>query len=308
MSADELAATEVRRLSREADRTATVTLGALWEPASGDAAAVTKEVTVQIDAGTPGTPDILRIDQGPSFHESIILTLSVYRLIAGGTDAEGDPQSERFVVNPGGAGHNKVSVDRAELGAVLARNRPIEMARSRRLVALEQRAPALHFSPADRLAHFEEKWVAETVNVRIDGIVSKVASRAVMLLTGRDHVALWVRKDDLTVGPGRILGSVLAVAIVRPDKVRSRHDVLVPGSLVVASDAYLKNSFGEGPERTLILDVAQIRKIVATIAREEGREAALALFERLVDRSAAIRRERGLRGKTGALRACAAHG
>lgn len=182
------------------------------------------------------------------------------------------------------------------------------MGRARRLVALEQRPPASHLSGPDRIALFQEKWTADTVNLRLDSIVSKVSSRAVMLLTGRDHVALWVRKEDLTAGPDRVLGSPLAAAIVRPESTRARHDILVPGSSAAAGDAYLKNSFGSGPERTLILDVAQVRKIVAVMPLEETREAALLLFERLVDRSAALGRERCTRTKTGVLRVQAGHG
>lgn len=181
----------------------------------------------------------------------------------------------------------------------------MEMARSYRLVALERRPPTIHLPIAERIALFEDRSIAEGVNLRIDAIALKVASRAVMLLTGRDHVALWVRKDDLLVGPDRIMGSPLAAAIVRPEGGGSRQHVLVPGSAAAAGDAFIKNSFGSGAERSLILDLAQIRKIIAATS-EEARETALMLFEKLVDRSAAIGRERLSRGKAGALRAYAA--
>jgi hypothetical protein len=307
MSADELAATEVRRLVREAERTAVVTLDALWEPSSGGATAkVTKAVTVQVDAGAPGAPDILRIDQGATFHESIVLGPRVYSAIAGGGTA--DTPSERFVINPGILGHDKVSVDRAALAEILLRKRPLEMARSLRLLALEQRPPASRFSAAERIAHFEEKWIAETVNLRIDAVLAKVPSRAVMLLTGRDQVALWVREEDMSIGPDRIPGSAFATAIVRPDTRRTRHDVLVPASGVAAGNSYVRNSFGSGPERTLILDVAQIRKMIIGMAQQEAREAALTLFERVIARSAVLGRERVTRGKMSTLRINAAHG
>ena len=305
MSPDELAATEVRRRSREAERGDGLTLDGLWEPASGDAA-VTKAVTIRVETGTPGTPDILRIDQGTAFHESVLLSPPAYRLIAGGIEADGAVSNDRYTVLPGGPGSDTVSLGRAELAAIVAGERPVEMARSRRLVALEQRPPAIHLPVAERIAQFAEKWTAEIVNARVDAVVSKVASRAVMLLTGRDHVALWVRRDDLIVGPDRILGSSLAAAIVRPDGARSRPTVLVPGSNAATGDAFLKNSFGSGPERTLILDVAQIRKLVAAMQSEDAREAAVLLFDRLVHRSAAIGRERLARGKTSALRDSAA--
>jgi hypothetical protein len=307
MSADELAATEVRRLLREAERTAVLTLDALWEQSSGGKTVeVTRPVTVQVDAGAPGAPDILRIDQGTTFHESIVLAPPVYRAIAGG-DA-GDAPSRRFVVNPGSLGHDKVSVDRVALAEIVFRKRPLEMARSRRLVALEQHLPTSHFSVAERIAHFEEKWIAEIVNLQIDAVLASVPSRAVMVLTGRDQVALWVRREDVSIGPNRILGSAFAAAIVRPGATRTRDDVLVPKSGVAAGDSYLRNSFGSGPERTLILDVAQIRKMIVGMAQQETRDAALTLFERLIDRSAVVGRERATRGKPSVLRIYAAHG
>ena len=303
MSAEELAATEVRRLARNAELMAALTLDSLWEPLGSDSPVpTTKALTVQVYAGVPGSPDILRLDEGTTFHETILLGLPVYRLLAGGGDGGG---SERFVVKPGGNGYDRVSVDRAELAAIMMRERPDDMVRAARLVALEQRSPVSQ-SATERVAHFEARWIAETVNTRIDAIVAKLSSRAVMLLAGRDHAALWVRKEDLMVGPGRILASPFAAAIVRPETHQARFDVLVPGSGAAGADAYLKNSFGSGPERSLILDVAQVRKTVAAMDSEEARGAALAFFEGLVDRSAAIGRERRSRRTTGLVRARAA--
>ena len=307
MSADELAATEVRRLFREAERAAVATLDALWEQSSGgNTVAMTKAVTVQVDAGAAGAPDILRIDQGATFHESIVLGLSVYRTIAGGS--AGGALSERFVITPGSLGRDKVSVDRAALAAIMRRKRPVEMARSCRLVAVEQHPHASRFSAAERIAQFEEKWVAETVNLQIDAVLAMVPSRAVMLLTGRDQVALWVRMEDVAIGPDRLLGSAFAAAIVRPGAPRTRHDVSVPESDVAAGNSYHRNSFGSGPERTLILDVAQIRKMIGGMARQEAREAALSHFARVIARSAVVGRERVTRGKMSVVRIKAGHG
>ena len=293
MSPDELAATEVRRLTREAGRRGLDVLDALWEPMAG--AATTREVTIRIDpAVAPQTAATLKVSQGSTFHETILLVPAAYRLIAGGAadSATMKPMPARFVVSTGAAGYDTVSVDRAALAAIVARHRSIEMARARRLVGAEKPGASPSREALDRqILVFEAHWTAETISARIDAAVTRNASRVMLLMAGKDHVALWVRKDDLGSGPGRILGSPLAAAIVRPERRKPQRE-LPPA--FERSAVYLGNTFGAGPERRLVLDVGRLRKMIPRLPKAE-QEQALGLFDRLLDRCAAIGKDRATR-------------
>jgi hypothetical protein len=298
MSADELVATETRRLSREADQGNLTGIESLWEPAAGSSIPpATKTVTVRVDTAPNGSHDILRVSHDSGFHESVILTATNLRALAGG-DSPG-PAPDRFIVKPSTPSQGAVSVDLATLAEIIGRARPLEMARVRRMLAAERIDPAQNRLPVEaRIQHFAARWQAEAIALRINKAIATVSSRAILLLAGRDHVALWVRKEDLAVGPGRLLGSALAPAIVRSGGIETK--------AVGSVDHYIENSYGSGPERSLVLDVARLRKVIGALAQDSERDAAFAILDHLIKRSGAIRRERATRGKPAVLRMYAA--
>ena len=297
MSPDELAATEARRLSREAKQGRQVALVALCESPAGGGPAQTSEVTLCIDHPVaPGMAEILRVSRRSSFYESVVLTPPAYRLIAGGIADVADARAgtpERFTLGSGGHGVDRLTVDRAALFAMMEQERPVEAARARRLLDLEAQGPTRR-SLAERVQTFEAQWRVEVLQRSIEGTVSKVSSRTLYLMAGRNRVVLWTRKSDFRAMPG-ILQSAMAAAVVR-----SRHRPARPimtGQAALAEDAvaYLQNTFGTGPERRLVLDLAVLGNTLAALPSVEEQEAALALLRQLAERHLIIARQRRTR-------------
>jgi hypothetical protein len=303
MSQDQLAATEARRISREAEPKDRLSLSALWESAPGRPAKdrVTKHVNLEIEPPpAAGGGGILRIFEGQAFKETILLTPAVYRLIAGGQDpaAAGRDLSGRFILKAGGNGSDCVSVERAALASIMLTIRPVEMARACRLAAAEPRGPAKSAAPANQLiALFTQRWEVDITHAAVDEAVAKVPSRILHLIAGKDLVSLTIRKEELTVGENGVFKSPLAAAIVRPPE----HPL--PSAIIVAGDAdayrdrdapFLQNTFGTGSVRRLVLDVAKLRDAIATLT-PEAREASLMLLDRLVQRAAELNREQAPR-------------
>ena len=303
MSQDELAATEARRISREAEPKERLTLPALWESAPGGPPKdpVTKQVHLEIEPSPAGKGDgILRIFEGQAFEETILLTPAVYRLVAGGRDpaAANTDLSGRFVLKAGGNGLDRVSVERETLASIMRTVCPVEMARAFRLVATEPRGPAKSAALANQLVTlFTQRWEIDIIHAAVDAAVARVPSRILHLIAGKDLVSLTVRKEELTVGESGVFRSPLATAIVRPPEPQR------PSSLIVAGDAevyrdrdapFLQNTFGTGPVRRLVLDVAKLRDAVTALTAE-AREASLNLLGLLVQRAAELNLEQARR-------------
>jgi hypothetical protein len=293
MSSEELAATEAKRRSRETETVNLATLPARWEPASGDAGSTTtKSVAVKVDP-TPGPEDVLRFSEGSAFQESIILNSDVYRVLAGGAieRAGGAGEADRFVIHAGAAGYDRVCVDRGMLAALVASERPVEMARARRLVAMERRTRATTpSSDEEKIAAFARLWEADKLRAAVDTALAKVPSRTMLLLVGKDQVALWVRKEELVVGPEGVLASPLAEALVRPPVLALRPTLFVQGDGATFRDRdarFVQSTFGSGPTRGLVLDAAKLRDVIVAL-EPEPRQAALALLDRLIARSAEL--------------------
>jgi len=291
MSSEELAATEAKRRSRETETVGLATLPARWTPSSNEAgAATTRGVAEKVDP-TPGSDDVLRFSEGSSFQESIILTPDIYRAIASKDGDRGDrpDEAERFVIHPGGVGTDRVCVERAALASLLDRERPVDMARARRLaIQARRQRPKTPLSEEERTAAFARLWETDKLQAAIDATLAKVPSRTMLLLVGKDRVAFWVRKEDLIIGPEGVLASPLATAIVRPPPLALRPTIFVQGDSALFRDRdarFIQNTFGSGPIRGLVLDAAKLRDTITTL-EPDARQATLALLDRLIARSA----------------------
>ncbi|MGD0634235.1 MAG: hypothetical protein ABSA13_08160 [Beijerinckiaceae bacterium] len=303
MSQDEIAATEARRISREAEPKERLSLSALWESAPGAPAKdpVTKHVNLEIEPpSVAGGGGILRIFEGQAFKETILLTPAVYRLIAGGQDptAAGKDLSGRFVLKAGGNGLDRVSVESGALASIMRTVSPVEMARAFRLVAMEPRGPVKSAALTNQLITlFTQRWEVDMIHTAVDEAVAKVPSRILHLIAGKDLVSLTIRKEELTVGENGVFKSPLAAAIVRPPAPPP------PSAIIVAGDAgtyrdrdapFLQNTFGTGPVRRLVLDVAKLRDAIAALT-PEAQDASLMLLDRLVQRAAELNKEQAPR-------------
>lgn len=302
MSQDELAATEARRISREAGPDERLRLSALWESAP-DAPAkdpVTKYVNLEIEPSPAAKGDgILRIFEGQAFEETILLTPAVYRLVAGGQDptATGKDLSGRFVLKAGGNGLGRVSVEREALASIMQAVCPIEMERAFRLVATEPRGPAKSTALPNLVTLFTQRWELDMIHAAVDDAVAKVPSRMLHLIAGKDLVSLAVRKEELIVGENGVFRSPLAAAIVRPPELPRCSTLIVAGDADMYRDRdapFLQNTFGTGPVRSLVLDMAKLRDAMAALT-PEARQAALDLLDLLVQRAAELNREHARR-------------
>lgn len=293
---EELGGTEIRNRSREAASGVQSELDAVWEPTDGGAATI-QVVSAQVMRAAAGTSDTLAISHGQAFRETLILTPPVYRLLAGGHPDEGERTgalAQRFTINPGGAGSDAVSTAREALASLVAVERPQEMARARRLVALEHNQPkTLRLPLHKRIALFEQRWSAEAINARIDAAVSIVASRTILLMTGRDQVALWVRKD--LAEDCRLLTPALSTAVLNAPARQVGFDPLITLMQVENDGSPFSRSHGRGQERELLVDLTRFRKAVAAMEAEADRNAALLALEDIAARSGMIARQRQVR-------------
>ncbi len=293
MSSVELTAIETRRRTREGGETDRNEIEAFWASTADDgagAAAASKMVTVRLDPGAAGARDALTFSHDPSWRETILLTPAVYRLLAGGQldDADGAATPrERFILGADGPTSETVSASREAVAQIVGQERPRDMIRARRLFDLERLKPASLRLPVERrVALFAERWVAEDIKGRIDAAVAGVSSRAMLLMTGRDQVALWIRPGDLVQNASRFLQADLAPSILLP-KATPRKE---PST--AEHDAYAAVGHGTGPERVLLVDLARFRKTVCLMDRDEDRDIALEALRDMTLRDAVIAQER----------------
>ena len=291
MSASELEAGAHRR-SKDIQTVDGVQLEALWEQTTGERTATTHPLTMQVNKGVNSSLDTMTLSQGSTFSETIALNPVVYRLLAGG-HGEGaertETLAERFVLSSGQPGFEKVSVDRHALVQRIELERPVEMARAHRLLALERLKPAtLRLPVSKRTALFVERWKVEDIDSRIDATVRAVPSRALLLMAGRDQVALWLGREKLTAD-SRLLQPDLAGSILRPvASAVAVSPVVTAKAQAQEVDLYLSISHRSGSERVLLVDLTQFRKAVQMLEAEEDRSSAIAALGEMVSRSAVL--------------------
>ncbi len=282
-------------------------LEGVWEPIGGGAQPpVTKPLTVRFEAATIPSRDTLTVLQGSTWQEAIVLTPLTYRLLAGGQgedEARPSALNERFVI-VSDAGGERISTDRVALAAFVAQTRPAEMDRAARLHDRERlHLPTARLALSKRLRLFADRWTAEDLDLRVDAAVSRAPSRTVLLMTGRDHVALWVRPADLA-GVARILEPDLAAAILRPAGAAAAqpHPMIQPSASPLEADLFGAVGHGSGPERVLLIDLKYFRKSIVGMPTDAQRDAALVALENMVSRSAVVGDERNARLRRGAAR------
>ncbi len=288
MSPEEIQAAELRRQAREVIEPEQLDLEATWENAAGEAeACVGRPITVRIEEGEAALQDALLVAQGSTFQERIALTPAVYRLLAGGRDDSSLSPADHFVIDPGKPGFDKVTTARAPLAARIARERPGEMARARRLLERERSKPATLRLPVDRrIALFVDGWTAEDVDLRVDAAVANVRSRAMLLMARRDQVALRVREGDLAEDGLQMLAPSLAAAVLKPHHLPRRIDPTIVGAATRRKPTFFQSvSHGSGCDRLLLLDLARFRKVLCGLPDEESRADGLNALHTIVARS-----------------------
>ena len=293
MSPEKLRA-EVRRGSSVSPVQA-VELEAVWETAEEGAAASSRTITVRLDdASQAGSDDTMVLTQGSSFRETIILDPSTYRLLAGGRSEDGknaQVPTDCFIITSGKPGVGQVSTERGALLAHVESERPLQVARARRLLDLERSEPAtLRLAAAERVALFAARWKAEALEARINDAVAYAPSRAMLLMAQRDHVALRLRREDLE--GSRLLHPELAEAILLPKSApAAAHPLVASAPDCQGVDPYRSSTHGSGPERMLLLDLSRFRKAVQTLASEDEQNAAVTTLAEMVGRSALLTQE-----------------
>ncbi len=302
MSAVQMPATGPGRQHKDAESEHSQIDG-LWEQVGvEDQPAVTKPLTVRFEVAQ--SADTMTILSGTTFKEAFVLTPLIYRLLAGGHGEEGERSptlAQRFTVISGKPGTERISTDRAVLAALVSKNRPVEMERAGRLLDRERLHPAtLRLGVGKRAVLFADRWATEKFDRRLDAAVSRASSRTVLLMTGRDHVALWIRQGDLVEGTSRILEPDLAAAILKPPApVATRpHPMLARPAGHQDSDIIRTIGHGSGPERVLLIDLGHFRKVVSGMPTEVHRDAALAALDEMVSRSVLIGEQRIVRFQT----------